>query len=147
MQPVSSPAKINYINNLRVLLTILVILHHTSITYGAPGGWYFYDITANETALIIMTLFVAVNQSIFMGFFFFLSALFTESSYLKKGAAKFIADRLKRLGLPLLFYSFIFSPVLNFLIYRVGYGKQASFMQYLKGYNRWVDPGVMWFVA
>jgi hypothetical protein len=147
MQPVASPTKINYIDNIRVLLTVLVILHHTCITYGAPGGWYFYDKSTNETALIFMTLFVAVNQSFFMGFFFFLSALFTESSYVKKGAAKFILDRLKRLGLPLLFYSFVFSPVLNFLVYRFGNGHEVSFMQYLKGYNDWVDPGVMWFVA
>jgi len=140
-------SKINYIDNLRVLLTILVILHHTSITYGAPGGWYFYDKSTNETAVIFMTLFVAVNQSFFMGFFFFLAALFTEPSYIKKGAAQFILDRLKRLGLPLLFYSFIFSPVLNFLIYRFGYNKPATFMQYLKGYDNWIDPGVMWFVA
>lgn len=147
MQPAISSSKINYINNLRVLLTILVILHHTCITYGAPGGWYFYDKTSNETASIFMTLFVAVNQSFFMGFFFFLSALFTESSYIKKGAMQFTLDRLKRLGLPLLFYSFIFSPLLNFLIYKVGYNKPATFMQYLKGYDNWIDPGVMWFVA
>ncbi|MFT4155308.1 acyltransferase family protein [Parafilimonas sp.] len=125
--------KINYIDNIRVLLTVLVILHHTCITYGAPGGWYFYDKSSNETAQIFMTWFVAVNQSFFMGFFFFLSALFTESSYLKKGAVKFILDRLKRLGLPLLFYSFIFSPLLNFLIYRFGYKKPATLTNYFTG--------------
>ena len=76
MQPVTSSSKINYIANLRVLLTILVILHHTCITYGATGGWYYYDKTSDETATMFMTLFVAVNQSFFMGFFFFLSALF-----------------------------------------------------------------------
>ncbi len=144
---VSPSTKINYIDNLRVLLTVLVILHHTCITYGAPGGWYFYDKTSNETAQIFMTWFVAANQSFFMGFFFFLSALFTEPSYLKKGAAKFTLDRLKRLGLPLLFYSFIFSPLLNFLIYKFGYKKPATLLQYLKGYDNWIDPGVMWFVA
>src|SRR6516225_1512192 len=132
MQPATSYTKINYIDNIRVLLTILVIMHHTCITYGAPGGWYFYDKSTNQTALIFMTLFVAVNQSFFMGFFFFLSALFTETSYLKKGAGEFILDRLKRLGLPLLFYSFIFSPILNFLVYRFGNGHEVSFMQYLK---------------
>lgn len=147
MQPATPPSKIYYIDNLRVLLTVLVILHHTCITYGAPGGWYFYDTSSNETALIFMTLFVAVNQSFFMGMFFFLSALFTGSSYKKKGARQFLLDRLKRLGLPLLFYSFIFSPLLNFLIYRYGYNKPATLMQYLKGYDSWIGTGVLWFVA
>ena len=147
MQTVQGKTKIFYIDNLRVLLTVLVILHHTFISYGAPGGWYFTDKTTNETALIIMTLFVATNQAFFMGFFFFLSALFTETSYTKKGATKFIADRLKRLGIPLLFYSFVLSPFMNFLVYRFGYGKQATFAQYLGGYDDWIDPGVLWFVA
>ncbi len=139
--------KISYIDNLRVLLTILVILHHTCITYGAPGGWYFTDKTSNETILIFMTLFVATNQSFFMGFFFFLAALFTEPSYNKKGASKFITDRLKRLGIPLIFYSFIFSPVINFLVYKFGYNKPATFLQFLGGYDDWIDFGVLWFVA
>ncbi|CAN5179846.1 acyltransferase [soil metagenome] len=147
MEESTTKTKIFFIDNLRVLMTVLVILHHTVITYGGPGGWYFTDPTTNKPALIIMTLFVATNQAFFMGFFFFLSALFTESSYNKKGTAKFIADRLKRLGIPLLFYSFILGPIMNYLVYRYGLHKDASFMQYIGGYDNWIDPGVMWFVA
>jgi len=143
--PVKS--KIQYIDNLRVLLTVLVILHHTAICYGAPGGWYYKQPTNNTGALIAMTLFVATNQAFFMGFFFFLSALFTEASYIKKGAGKFVADRLKRLGLPLLFYSFILGPILNYLVYAYGLGKQATFLQFISGYDDWIDFGVTWFVA
>jgi len=139
--------KIQYIDNLRVLLTVLVILHHTAICYGAPGGWYYKQPTQNTGALIALTLFVATNQAFFMGFFFFLSALFTETSYLKKGPKKFVIDRLKRLGLPLLFYSFILSPILNCIVYVYGLGKQATFMQFLRGYDDWIDFGVTWFVA
>lgn len=139
--------KITYIDNLRVLLTVLVILHHTFITYGAPGGWYFTDKTTNTGALIAMTLFVATNQAFFMGFFFFLSALFTESSLVKKGTPKFVTDRLKRLGIPLLFYSFILSPFMNFLVYNYGRRHNVTFLQFLGGYDDWVDFGVLWFVA
>jgi len=146
MQIKEAKTKIYYIDNLRVLLTVLVVFHHVFVMYGAPGSWYYKEPTTKIGALAPMTMFVATNQAFFMGFFFFLSALFTESSYIKKGAAKFTADRLKRLGIPLLFYSFIFSPILNFLVYHFGHGGQATFMQYLGGYDDWVDPGVMWFV-
>lgn len=139
--------KIYYIDNLRVVLTVLVILHHTVITYGGPGGWYYSEPTSSIGALIPMTLFVATNQAFFMGFFFFLSALFTEPSYHKKGPAKFLADRLKRLGLPLVFYSFLFSPFLSYLVYTYGYGKKATYLQYLGGYDNWISFGVLWFVA
>ena len=139
--------KILYIDNLKVVLTILVVLHHTFITYGAPGGWYYSEKTTLTAASIPMTLFVAINQSFFMGFFFFISAYFTESSYQKKGAIRFIADRLKRLGIPLIFYSFILSPVLSYLVYRFGKGNDITYLQYLGGFHSWIDFGVLWFVA
>jgi fucose 4-O-acetylase-like acetyltransferase len=139
--------KILYIDNLKVVLIILVVLHHTFITYGAPGGWYYSEKTTNIAASIPMTLFVATNQSFFMGFFFFISAYFTESSYQKKGVARFIADRLKRLGIPLIFYSFILSPVLSYLVYRFGKGNDITYLQYLGGFHSWIDFGVLWFVA
>jgi hypothetical protein len=139
--------KIGYVDNLKVVLTVLVILHHAFITYGAPGSWYYNEKTTHQAALIPMTLFVAVNQSFFMGFFFFLSAYFTESSYKKKGAVKFIGDRLKRLGIPLIFYSFILSPFLSFMVYKWGEGHNITYLQYLGGFHHWIDFGVLWFVA
>jgi surface polysaccharide O-acyltransferase-like enzyme len=139
--------KIYYIDNLRILLTALVVLHHCFVTYGAPGGWYYSEKTTTTGALIPMTLFVATNQSFFMGFFFFLSALFTPSSYEKKGPRQFIIDRLKRLGIPLVFYSLILSPILSYLVYRFGKDNKITLWQYLDGFHHWVDFGVLWFVA
>jgi surface polysaccharide O-acyltransferase-like enzyme len=143
----SAPSKLLYIDNLKVALTILVVLHHAFITYGAPGGWYFTDKTTHTGALIPMTIFVSVNQSFFMGFFFFISAYFTTSSFQKKGAARFTADRLKRLGGPLLFYSFVLSPVLSYIVYRFAEGHRITYLQYLSGFDGWIDFGVLWFVA
>jgi surface polysaccharide O-acyltransferase-like enzyme len=139
--------KIYYIDNLRVLLTALVVLHHSFVTYGAPGGWYYLEKTTHVGALIPMTFFVSVNQSFFMGFFFFLSALFLESSLKRKGTRQFIADRLKRLGIPLIFYSLILSPFVDYLVDRFGNGEKISLWQYLHGFHHWVDFGVLWFVA
>jgi len=146
IQPSAKP-KIAYIDRLKVIMTILVILHHTFITYGAPGGWYFYQKTTNEIVKIPMTMFVAVNQSFFMGFFFFLSAYFMPSSLRKKGAKKFIGDRVIRLGIPLVFYSLVLGPLMNYMIYYWGYGKHITLTQYLSGYDSWIDFGVLWFVA
>ena len=98
-------------------------------------------------ALVPMTLFVATNQSFFMGMFFLLSAYFIEPSVHRKGTGKYIADRLKRLGIPLLFYSFVFSPLLNFMIAKVAEHKPYTLMQYLSGFDDWIDFGVLWFVA
>jgi surface polysaccharide O-acyltransferase-like enzyme len=139
--------KIFYIDNLKILLTILVILHHAFITYGASGGWYYQQKTSLKAALIPMTIFVSVNQAFFMGFFFFLSAYFIRPSFEKKGALRFVTDRLKRLGIPLVFYSLVLSPVLSYLVYYFAKGHHITFLQYLGGFDGWIDFGVLWFVA
>jgi surface polysaccharide O-acyltransferase-like enzyme len=142
-----SGSKVLFIDHLKVLCTILVVLHHTFITYGAPGSWYFQQKTQMLPAQFPMTVFVATNQAFFMGFFFFLSALFVGQSYQKKGAGKFVTDRLKRLGIPLVFYSLILSPVLIYIAQHFGNGNYHSFTEYIAGFHDWIDFGVMWFVA
>lgn len=139
--------KIFYVNNIKVILTVLVVLHHAAVTYGAPGSWYFHQKTHAIAELFPLTVFVATNQSFFMGFFFFLSALFVRSSYERKGRSKFILDRLKRLGIPLVFYSIILSPVLNYIAEHFGEGEHGSFPEYMSGYHHWIDFGVLWFAA
>jgi surface polysaccharide O-acyltransferase-like enzyme len=139
--------KIVYLDHIKVVMTILVILHHAVVTYGGPGNWYYRQPAHGDATLIPMTLFVSTYQSFFMGLFFLLSAYFIEPSLKRKGTSAFLKDRLKRLGIPLIFYSFILSPVLNFMIYRYGDKQPATFIQFLGGYNDWIDVGVLWFVA
>jgi len=131
--------KLYYIDNIRLVLTILVILHHLCVTYGAPGGWYYNEPASNTGVLVPLTVFVSLNQSFFMGFFFLLAAFFTYSSYHRKGAGPFMTDRLVRLGVPLIFYSFVLSPFLSFLVYRFGKGHPVSIPQYLSGFDDWID--------
>jgi len=138
--------KIFYIDNLKVGLIALVVLHHALNTYGAEGGWYYTQKTTHAGA-IPMVILITINQSFFMGFFFFLSAYFIPGSYNKKGAARFVKDRLLRLGIPLLFYSLVLSPALIYLVYYFGKGHHISFIQFLGGFYDWIDFGVLWFVA
>jgi surface polysaccharide O-acyltransferase-like enzyme len=139
-------SKVLYIDHLKVLLTALVIVHHALVTYGAPGGWYYFEKTQSTGATIPMTMAVSVNQSFFMGFFFFLSALFIPGSLKRKGSAVFIKDRFFRLGIPLIYYSLMQATIINFLVYRYGQNHDISFTQFLSGYDGWIDVGVLWFV-
>jgi len=149
-QKVPSRPRLFYIDNLRILLTILVILHHLAIIYGGSGGGMPYreDGEMGMVSSILMTLFLAINQAFFMGFFFMLSSYFGPGSYDRKGAGAYLKDRLKRLGIPLLFYLVVLVPLLK---YRVAlyYGFQGSLgkflSQYLKNY-RGLDVGPLWFV-
>lgn len=147
VQPISSGSKILYIDHLKILLTGLVVLHHACVTYAGPGSWYYSEKTLKAAVTIPVTMLVATNQAFFMGFFFFLSALFIPASLIKKGTAVFVKDRLRRLGIPLLFYSFILSPVMNYLVYYYAGEHHITFMQFLSGYDGWISFGVMWFVV
>jgi fucose 4-O-acetylase-like acetyltransferase len=100
-----------YLDRIRIVLTILVIAHHSAITYGASGGWFLRLVDDESTSSLVLTLFAAVNQAFFMGFFFLISGYLTPSSYDRKGWFDFVRDRLIRLGLPTLFFGFIIGPL------------------------------------
>lgn len=64
-----------------------------------------------DGSMVALTIFTLVCQSFFMGLFFFVSAYFMPGSYDRKGAGRFVGDRLLRLGIPLLVYYFVIHPV------------------------------------
>ena len=109
---VPPPARDLYIDRLRSVMTVFVILHHTAITYGAPGSWFYNELrpSASLTGLLLI-FFVCTNQAYFMGFFFLLAGYFTPGSLERKGYARFLADRFLRLGVPLLAFVFFLGPL------------------------------------
>ncbi|MGA8742716.1 MAG: acyltransferase family protein [Terracidiphilus sp.] len=107
-----APQRDYYIDRLRSVMTALVLLHHTAITYGAPGGWFYNELyPSTKPSSILLTLFVSTNQAYFMGFFFLLAGYFTPASLERKGYARFLGNRFLRLGLPLLAFIFALGPL------------------------------------
>jgi peptidoglycan/LPS O-acetylase OafA/YrhL len=108
---ICAPPRDLYIDRLRTIMTAFVLLHHTAITYGASGNWFYNELhVSGELPSILLTLFVATNQAYFMGFFFLLAGYFTPGSVERKGYGQFIGDRFTRLGIPLLAFIFILGP-------------------------------------
>lgn len=107
--------RIGFIDNTRVLLTILVVLVHASVTYGGEGGWYVDEETDSMITGVLLTLFNAVNQSFFMSLFFLIGGYFTSMSLRRKGAKKFAIGRFLRLGIPTLLFFFAIGPLTIFL--------------------------------
>ena len=145
--------RLYFIDNLRILLIILVVLHHLAITYGHTGGWYYYEGQPDDLATIVFLLFNAVNQAFFMGFFFMISGYFTPGSYDRKGTGPFVKDRLLRLGIPLLFYIVIIEPLLLYVLAVNTRGFEGSLWQFLTRYfesqyleNFSLGGGPLWFV-
>jgi fucose 4-O-acetylase-like acetyltransferase len=120
-----------YIDNLRILLTILVIMHHLAIGYGAPGDWIYNERgPMSDVSTILMTLFLALNQSFFMGVFFMVSSYFSPGSIDRRGSKAFLLDRLKRLGIPLIFYVFVINPLTLYPVERLFGGYTGTLWNY-----------------
>ncbi|MED4072079.1 acyltransferase family protein [Priestia endophytica] len=87
-----------------------------------------------------------MNQSFFMGLFFFLSGYFTPNSYDRKDPMLFIRERFIRLGIPIIFYIFLLSPIIQFMILE---SKTFTFWQFYKtkilSFES-IDIGPLWFV-
>jgi glucans biosynthesis protein C len=140
-----------YLDRLKVLLTMLVILHHTAITYGGSGSWYYVEGRDSLFAKALLTMFTAVNQSFFMGLFFFISGWVTPASFDRKGPVRFMKDRVVRFGIPLLVFMILFDPQLWY----VSSGYEGSFPDFVKE-RVWPQPlvglvsfdtGPLWFLA
>src|SRR5581483_9072422 len=141
----TAPPRDLYIDRLRSVMTVFVLLHHTAITYGAPGGWYYNELKpSGSLTSFLLTLFVATNQAYFMGFFFLLAGYFTPPSLERKGYGKFLGDRFLRLGLPLLVYILLLNPLTVAIIHAwEGKGFWSTFAY--DWHHAIIGNGPLWF--
>ena len=142
-------ARFAFIDNLRILLVILVILHHLAITYGGEGSWHYYEGRADTIAATVLTLFVAINQAFFMGFYFLIAAYFVPRSLEQRGSKEFLRERVLRLGVPLAFQLLVVGPLLSYGLGITIWGFQGSLWAYVGEYwqhYQCLDTGPLWFV-
>jgi hypothetical protein len=143
----TATTRLVFADNLRVLLTALVIIHHLAVTYGAFAAWYYVEIPQETLTPTVTVMIALINQAFFMGCFFLIAGYFTPGAVDRKGLRAWMRDRLVRLGVPLLCYAFVLNPVLSY----VGYstlpeeirGPLVSFGQF---YPLTMGPGPLWFV-
>ena len=100
--------RLYYLDNLKVCLTVLVIMHHAGQAYGNGGGWAYTPSNPAEFMPWIWHFF-STNAAFFMGLYFFISGYFVPGSFDKQGVKQFVHKKLLRLGVPLLFMGGIIS--------------------------------------
>jgi Acyltransferase family len=131
---------------LRAALTLLVVLHHTAITYGGAGGWFYRELPSSDAlSSQLLTMFCAINQSYFMGLFFLIAGYFTPAAVERHGVAAFVRERLTRLGVPFLVFGILIGPATVALVQAVT--RNRDFGEALL--QRWrigaFEPGPPWF--
>lgn len=141
-RPPSVPrTRLHWVDNLRVGLTILVIVHHCALTYGNIPLW-FYNEVAQDPSGGVLDFMVIINQTFFMGVFFFLSGLFVPRSIDRKGPGSFTRDRLIRLGLPLLGFLILLRPLAGLYGWLTMPDRPNFGLHYLMTW----DAGPTWFL-
>lgn len=145
----SPQSRLAFIDNLRTVVIILVMMVHLSITYGGEGSWYYKEGKPDQLSGIVLTMHNAVNQSFFMGCLFLISGYFTPASLDRKGPRRFFIDRLVRLGVPMLVYDLIIHPFLIYWLNRNGVVEyRGSFSHWATSYytSFHLGRGPLWFV-
>ncbi len=137
-----NPPRLWYLDNLRVALTFLVILHHSIEPWATGGG-----AVPVQNQVIYLAVLLGINASFFMGLFFFLSGYFAPPSLDRKGPGSFARGRLLRLGLPALLYAAILNPPIRWLL-MIHLGRQpGSLGDYWLGYlAHHFNYAHLWFV-
>lgn len=148
-----------YLDNLKTALITAVVLGHLSVTYGVDADWIYREGgEVSPVAYVLGLMAVAIGIGFAMGLFFLIAGYFTPSACDRKGAGRFLLDRLKRLGLPWLIYEALINPPIHYAVdvhggdclgalYDCQY--QGTFWRYLVEFPRLsasFGDGPVWFL-
>ena len=146
-------SRLFFVDHLRAALVILVVLHHIALVYGGIPPFYYLEPpnpTNDLLAGLVLFAFVLFNQAWFMGAFFLIAGYFTPGSFDRKGPGSFLKDRLLRLGIPLIIFIFVLSPISNLGLYLMP-ASQGGITTPLTWqtfpYLAFLGLGPLWFVA
>lgn len=139
--------RLYFVDHVRVGLTVLVIIQHLALTYGAAGPWYYHEPATEPVAPMVLTTLILVNQAFFMGLFFLISAYFVPGSFDRQGFSQFLKQKCGRLAVPLLLYCAFLNPIAMLGFWFSGDGSTwPTSLPFWEFYTVSMTPGPLWFV-
>lgn len=129
--------RLDFIDNLRVFIIIVVLVHHAANPYGSPDFWYF---KSDDPRSGLVGLYLELAPSFTMAVLLVFSGYLLPPSYDRYPFGVFVRDKLLRLGLPLLLGGMIMLPLMQYTYHlRWGYKGYGSFWSYY--WNAWLAMG------
>jgi len=150
--PIQAKPRLDFIDNLRWLMIVLVVSMHAAVTYSHLGSWYFMeDPKPGQLVMLLFAYYQMGLQAFFMGFLFLIAGYFVPKAFDRKGSGKFLGDRFVRLGIPSLFFMLVVHPFTVYWLlhdyYKIHASSTAAYLVFLKTF-RWVgSSGPMWFAV
>jgi len=140
------------IDYLRTALTLLVIAHHSAMAY---TSWASFNPKAPllSTSPIVdparwagFDIFINFNDVFFMSLMFFISGLFVYPVLRRQGPARFIQDRLLRLGVPFVGAVVVLIPLAYYASWQLA-GRPEGYGEYYGQLARGgFTVGPPWFI-
>jgi len=135
-----------YLDNLKVLLCVFVIIVHVAVTYGSLGGWFYLERETGDLTMYLLSGFNAIQETYFMALFFFIAAYFLPASIKKRGRRALMLTKLKRLGVPVLLFMVFMNPVIHLFVQKVMYRNTMSISQIFSSKMYFpYGAGPLWF--
>lgn len=140
-----------FIDNIRWVLMVLVVVVHVAVTYANIGDlWYYQEEREVDMATgFTLGALCSFIQAFSMGLFFFLAGTFVPGAYNRKGAVKFAAERLARLGVPTLFFMLVLHPLTEIVrdsfLGRLPANPLQDFVSYMVSLEFLSESGPLWF--
>lgn len=147
----TKPGRLFFIDNIRWLMIIFVVMIHAAVTYSNLGMWYYLEPSKLDTvSLAFFGIYQSYTQAYSMGLLFLIAGYFVPGSYDRKGFVKFLLDRAVRLGIPTLIYMLFINTAINYYLLAFEWNKtRPAVWQYFLDYIRSLDflsgSGPMWF--
>src|SRR5437899_563456 len=143
--------RLDFIDNLRWVMIVLVVSMHSAVTYSHVGSWYFME--EPEPGLgtkFICATYQAFLQAFFMGLLFLIAGYFVAGAFDRKGFRKFLRDRAVRLGVPSLLFMLLIHPITVYWLLRdFAQGSRPplfrAYWPYLSSGRFLSGSGPMWF--
>ncbi len=147
-----SGKRLLFIDNLRWLMIVFVVIMHLNVTYSSFGSWYYIEKrTLDVFSTIFFGIYGSFTQAYFMGFLFLIAGYFVPGSYDKKGVVRFITDRLFRLGIPALIYMLFIEPLNTLIRWSFEHTVPADFLRqywnYIISFQFVGSSGPLWFAV
>ena len=143
-----APGRLVYVDNLKVLLIAAIIAAHAVLGYAATtDAWSWSDVrevtlsAATESVLLLAFALTALVIPLL----FLVAGLLTPGSLERKGTARYVQDRLLRLGMPFVVVALLLWPLLEYALFRT-LGDAPGLWTYLRAEGT-LDSGVLWFVG
>jgi peptidoglycan/LPS O-acetylase OafA/YrhL len=143
--------RLQFIDNLRWMMIVLVVSMHAAVTYSHLGSWYFMeDPQPSQAVLVVFAAYQMFLQAFFMGLLFLIAGYFVPGAFDRKGPGNFLRDRVLRLGVPSLLYMLAIQPFTVYWLLRVFADRSRpslskAYVHYLTSGRFLGGSGPMWF--